>query len=195
VLSDVLHTVHGDFRLKEGHLAFDPQTKAMAGSIIVDSSSGKSGSTARDKRMTRDILEASRFPEMLFNPIGSSESIALSGTSDVDVTGSFVIHGQAHKITIPVHVQTSQNQVIATGQFLVPYVQWGMKNPSTFLLKLNDKVEIHFNAVGHIKAAANAAVPSSEDKVRIYLLCIDGASASGNDCPTELVQNLRFCDG
>ena len=151
VLSDVLHTVHGTFRLKEGHVSFDPDSNAMKGEIVVDAASGNSGSNARDKRMTRDILEAQRFPDIRFAPAGSVGSITPSGVSDVQVTGSFLIHGQAHSITIPMHVQISQNQVAARGKFLVPYVEWGMKNPSNFLLKVNDKVEIELNAVGEVE--------------------------------------------
>jgi polyisoprenoid-binding protein YceI len=123
----------------------------MKGEIVVDAASGSSGSNPRDKRMTRDILEAHRFPEIRFNPTASIGSISPSGLSDVQVTGSFVIHGQAHHITIPMHVEMSQDQGTATGKFVIPYVEWGMKNPSNFLLKVNDKVEIDLSAVGRIK--------------------------------------------
>ena len=151
VLGDILHTVHGTFRLKEGRVSFNPQSNAIKGEIVVDAASGNSGSKARDKRMTRDILEAQRFPEIRFNPTGSIGSISRNGVSDVQITGLFLIHGEAHNITIPMHVQIAQDQVTATGKFAVPYVGWGMKNPSNFLLKVNDKVEIDLNAVGRIK--------------------------------------------
>ena len=156
VLSDVLHTVHGTFRLKEGHVSLNPETNAMKGEIVVDAASGTSGSNARDKRMARDILEAQRFPEIRFSPSASVGSIAPSGVSDLQITGLFLIHGHAHNITIPMHVQISQDQVTATGKFFVPYVEWGMKNPSNFLLKVNDKVEIDLNAVGHIQRGSVA---------------------------------------
>jgi polyisoprenoid-binding protein YceI len=157
VLNDVLHTVHGTFRLKGGRVSFDPESDAMKGEIAVDAASGNSGSSARDKRMTRDILEAQRFPEIRFAPAAMVGSIAPNGVSDVQVTGSFLIHGQAHNVMIPMHVQISQDQVTATGKFLVPYVEWGMKNPSNFLLKVKDKVEIDLNAVGRIKRGSVTA--------------------------------------
>ena len=47
----------------------------------------------------------------------------------------------------------SQQEITASGKFIVPYVQWGMKNPSTFLLKVNDKVEIDLTAVGRVAGA------------------------------------------
>lgn len=152
-ISDTLHTVHGKFHLKEGHLSFDLGADGMSGDIIVDASSGDSGSGTRDTRMARDILEAERFPEIRFSPSSKSGSVAPSGASDVKVSGSFFIHGQAHEITVPMHVEISGHEVLARGTFVVPYVQWGMKNPSNFLIKVKDQVQINLTAVGHTRQA------------------------------------------
>lgn len=149
-VKDVLHTVHGTFQVKEGHLIVDAGTGAMSGNIVVNAASGNSGSPARDKRMTRDILQAHQFPEIRFDPSSATGSIQPDHASDIQVTGLFLIHGQSHKIRIPMHVQLSATEVIATGMFEVPYVAWGLKNPSTFLLKVNDSVQIDVKAVGHI---------------------------------------------
>jgi hypothetical protein len=35
------------------------------------------------------------------------------------------------------------------GIFEVPYVKWGMKNPSTLMLRVDDKVEITIHSVVH----------------------------------------------
>jgi polyisoprenoid-binding protein YceI len=152
-ISDTLHTVNGHFRLKEGHFSFDPGTNDMSGDIIVDASSGDSGSAARDKRMTRDILQAQYFPEIRFSPFRKTGSVAPSGASDVSVTGAFLIHGKPHEITVPMHVEISGHDVLARGTFIVPYVEWGMKNPGNFLVKVKEKVEISLTAVGHTTLA------------------------------------------
>lgn len=161
VLPDVLHTVHGTFKLERGHISFDPSSGAMAGDVIVDAASGNSGSAARDRRMTGRILEAQRYPEIRFAPTRFTGSISMNNTSTVDVAGSFLIHGQAHEITIPMQIRMSQDEISATSKFIMPYVQWGMKNPSNFLLKVSDKVELDLTVAGHINGprrhAANAA--------------------------------------
>jgi polyisoprenoid-binding protein YceI len=149
-LKDVLHVVRGTFQLKEGHVSFDPATGACNGTVVVEAASGNSGSTVRDKRMTRSVLEADRYPEIRFTPRQLAGSISFSAASTVEVSGSFSIHGQAHKITIPMQIRALQNEISAEGKFVVPYVQWGMKNPSNFLLKVNDTVEIEVIAVGLI---------------------------------------------
>jgi polyisoprenoid-binding protein YceI len=150
VVGDVLHTVHGTFQLKEGHIAFDSLKGTISGDIIVDAATGSSGNKIRDKRMTRDILEAQRYPDLRFNPTAYTGSVAMNGSSNIEVTGSFVIHGQSHEVTIPMQIQMSHEDVSAVGKFTVPYVQWGMRNPSNFLLKVNDKVEIELTAIGRV---------------------------------------------
>jgi hypothetical protein len=38
----------------------------------------------------------------------------------------------------------------ATVHFTVPYAKWGMKNPSTLFLRVNDSVEIDLMAAGTV---------------------------------------------
>ena len=48
-------------------------------------------------------------------------------------------------------MQASAGTVTATTRFTVPYVEWGMKNPSKFLLQVSKQVEIEVIAKGKIK--------------------------------------------
>src|SRR6202008_2227584 len=65
-LSDILHTVHGAFKLKRGTIRYDFASAKAAGEIVIDAQSGQSGSQARDQRMHKNILESDRFPEISF---------------------------------------------------------------------------------------------------------------------------------
>ena len=38
-----------------------------------------------------------------------------------------------------------------TGKFVVPFVDWGMKDPSNFLFKVDKTVEVQLVAAGHLK--------------------------------------------
>src|SRR5438067_1613725 len=62
-LSDPLHTVHGTFRLKRGSISFDTATGSASGEVVVDVTSGESGSGARDGRMHKSVLESAKYPE------------------------------------------------------------------------------------------------------------------------------------
>jgi polyisoprenoid-binding protein YceI len=146
-LGDALHTVHGTFKLKSGNLQFDPARGVLAGQVVVDAASGNSGSAARDNRMNNKILESARYPEIAFRPDRIQGKVAAEGASDVRVHGLFSIHGAEHELTVPAHVQFSGSELAADLKFTVPYVQWGMKNPSVLFLRVGDQVEIAVHAV------------------------------------------------
>ncbi len=148
-LGDVLHTVHGTFRLRAGHLEYDAGKQTISGMVTVDAASGDSGSTARDSRMKKNILEADRYPEITFQPTSVQGSVG-AAVAAVVVEGDFRIHGQSHALAIPMQVKTDHAVLTATGQFTVPYVAWGMKNPSTFLLRVDQNVAVRISAVGSI---------------------------------------------
>jgi len=147
VLADVLHTVHGTFLLKRGNMRFDVATGKASGELVVDAASGDSGSGARDRNMHQNILESARYPEIVFRPDRVEGKVTLQGTSHVGLHGTFSIHGAAHEITLPAVVENDDGQYIAVIAFAVPYVQWGMKNPSTLFLRVSDKVEISIHTV------------------------------------------------
>jgi len=150
-LSDVLHTVHGMFKLKSGTIRFDPSTGKASGAIVVDATSGESGNGSRDSKMHREILESSKFIEIVFTPDQVKGALSPQGSSRMEVSGQFHLHGQDHELTLPMDVQADGRQVQLTARFIIPYVQWGLKNPSTFILRVSDKVTIDIHAVGHME--------------------------------------------
>ncbi|HTW64914.1 MAG TPA: YceI family protein [Bryobacteraceae bacterium] len=146
-LHDVLHTVHGTFQLKEGHLGFDPDSGKASGEIVVDVTSGASGSEARDQRMHKNILQSRRFPDATFTPDHVDGKLALDAPSQVDVHGIFHLHGVDHDLTLHFQVERSGSAIIASTHFTIPYVQWGLKDPSNFLLKVDKTVEMDIKTV------------------------------------------------
>ena len=146
-LHDVLHTVHGAFKLKKGAIHWDPDSGKASGEIVVDVVSGASGSDARDSRMHKEILESQRYPEATFTPDQVNGKLAAEGQSQIDVHGLFKIHGADHELSLHIQVERLGAQYIASTHFVIPYVQWGMKNPSNFLLKVDKTVEMDIKAV------------------------------------------------
>jgi polyisoprenoid-binding protein YceI len=144
-----LHTVHGNFQLKRGTLSFDPQSGKASGELVVDATSGESGSPARDKRMHASILESAKYPEISFRPDRVDGRVATEGKSQVQLHGTFAIHGSEHEIVLPATVEAAAGQYSVNATFEVPYVKWGMKNPSTLMLRVSDKVEITIQTVVH----------------------------------------------
>jgi len=153
-VDSTLHTVHGDFRLKSGSIQFDDATGAASGELVVDSASGESGSNGRDKKMHKDILESPKYSDIVFTPQHVKGTVANEGKSTIEVEGILTMHGKSKPVTMPLELQLQNGNGSADGSFNVKYLEWGMKNPSTFILRVNDTVQIHVHAVGKITTGA-----------------------------------------
>jgi polyisoprenoid-binding protein YceI len=153
-LGDILHTVHGVFKLKSGKIEFDPATGAASGLIVVDATSGESGSDGRDHRMHKEILESPRFPEVTFTPQRMVGRVALQGPSQVEIQGMMKLHGGEHEIVLKAQVAPDGDHWNAQIHFVVPYVAWGLKNPSNFILRVNKEVAIDVQATGQLSGLA-----------------------------------------
>jgi polyisoprenoid-binding protein YceI len=151
-LGDVLHTVHGTFKMKGGEMLINPVTGEATGQLVIDATSGDSGSDARDSRMHKNILESGKYPEITLTSDRFDGKLNLQGDSEVQLHGRFGIHGSQHEITLSVKVHIRAQQLDADTQFPVPYQKWGMKNPSTFILRVDDTVQIQIHAVGRLSA-------------------------------------------
>jgi polyisoprenoid-binding protein YceI len=149
-LDSLVHTVHGTFKVKSADLWFDPATAKAGGRIVVDARSGESGSGARDSRMHKNILESQTYPEITFVPDRIEGTVKLDGDSSVGLHGAFTIHGGTHEVTMPVKTHVSEGQLTATLSYGVPYLSWGLKNPSTLFLKVSDTVNLEIHAAGEI---------------------------------------------
>ena len=148
-LKTSLHTVHGTFQLKSGKVSFDPQTRKVSGLLVVDATSGESGNSGRDSKMHKEILESQKYPEITFAPLEVAGDVQQQGDSQVRVRGTFRIHGQDHEIVIPVAIHCAGAELTMDTDFSIPYLSWGLKNPSTFILRASDTVQLSIDASGH----------------------------------------------
>jgi len=150
-LDTTLHDVHGTFQLKSGQIHFDKASGKASGAIIVDARSGDSENKSRDKKMHQEILESPKYPEIVFTPQQVRGSFDPQKASQVDVVGTFRMHGQDHDLTMTFAVQpASPARSQCDTHFTIPYVKWGMKDASTFLLHANDTVELEIRATAQI---------------------------------------------
>ena len=152
-LSGTGHEVHGTFHVASGAIQFDHAAGRISGSIVVSAASGDSGDKGRDKKMHSDVLDVEHYADVTFQPKSYKGTLAASGDSTIEVSGVFTLHGASHNITIPMQVRIEGANVTAKGSFIVPYVQWGLKDPSIFILKVAKEVRIDLNLAGNISAA------------------------------------------
>src|SRR5271169_2438582 len=106
--------------------------------------------------MNREILESSRYPEIIFSPSHVSGYVAGQESSTVQVAGTFMIHGGSHELTLTLPISVKSSSIEAHTSFPVPYVAWGMKDPSTLFLKVDKEVQIRISTVGDVQAPAES---------------------------------------
>jgi len=150
-LGTTLHAVHGTFVLKKGALQIDTSTGKAAGEIVVDATSGKSDNDSRDKKMHKDVLESTRFTDIIFRPDRVEGKLAPQGDSAVQVHGVFSLHGRDHEFTVPVQATLTADHWAGTAKFSIPFIEWGMKNPSTWILKVEHAVSVELELEGTVQ--------------------------------------------
>lgn len=143
-----LHTVHGTFNLKSGTVHFDPESGKAGGEIVVYATSGESGNSSRDARMHKEILETPKYPDAIFRPTMVEGKVSRTGDSDVKMHGVMKLHGKDYEMVVPVHAQLAAEHWTGTASFPVPYIEWGLKDPSNWLLKVKPIVDIEVEMAG-----------------------------------------------
>jgi polyisoprenoid-binding protein YceI len=152
-LPSSLHTVHGTFSVVRGAMNLDPESGKASGEVVVSATSGESGNDSRDAKMHKEILETAKYPEAVFHPTQVEGKVAATGPSDVKVHGTFSVHGADHEITALIHAEIAADTWKGTAKFDVPYVAWGIKNPSNFLLKADKVVSVEVEMTGRLQPA------------------------------------------
>jgi hypothetical protein len=142
--------VSGTFPVQSGSIEFDRNAAKLSGSVVVLAGGGKTGNGTRDKRMTREILKVEQYATVSFEPKTYTGTLAPSGDSNIQATGIFTLLGTAHEITIPIAVHLDGASATAKAHFVVPFVQWGVKDPSILFWKTDKEVAIDLNLVGTI---------------------------------------------
>jgi len=116
----------------------------------VAAGSGNSGEPSRDKNMNTNVLDTAHFAEVTFAPNSYQGAIATSGDSTIQVAGVFTLHGTPHDLTLPMQIHIEGTNLTAKGHFTVPYVKWGLKDPSIFILKVAKEVDIDLTLSGQV---------------------------------------------
>lgn len=144
------HHVTGTFHVQSGSVEFDRSAHSITGSVVVAAGSGSSGEASRDKKMNNEVLDVSHYSEISFVPQKFDGAIAPSGDSTIQVSGVFTLHGTPHDLTVPMEIHLDGGNLTAKTHFVVPYVKWGLKDPSVFILKVAKEVDIDLTLTGKV---------------------------------------------
>ena len=149
-LGATLHSAEGTIALASGQIRFDEATGAASGEVVIDAKSAETGNGMRDANMHRDVLASEQYPRIVFHP----ERIAVlrrdASSADVELTGSLEMHGVKRPLAVPAHLALAPERVGIEGKLRVDYVDWGVPDYSTFILRVDRFVDVTLKAEGRL---------------------------------------------
>lgn len=120
---------------------------------MLKATGGEIGNEKRDRAMHRKVLESDRFPEFVLRIERVEGDLAEQGTSDLKLGGFLSIHGLEHPVQLAVSVDVEGQHFTASGRLDVPYVEWGLRDPSLLILRVAKDVDVTVEAAGEIGGA------------------------------------------
>jgi len=118
--------------------------------VVVIAGSSKTGNDSRDKKMNKEILQVEQHATVSFEPKSYAGAIAQSGDSTIQVTGTFTLLGTPHELTVPMLIHLDGTAASVKAHFAVPYIQWGLKDPSFMFWKADKDVAIDLSLAGRL---------------------------------------------
>lgn len=147
-----LHKVGGRLAAKQGTIEIDLETGHAKGWILLDSTTAITGNRRRDRKMHEKILESLRFPDIVFSIDRVTGGVRPTGRSELQLHGTLDFHGTKRPFSLLAVANSDGQRVTATGTVVVPYLEWGLKDPSFFLLRVAKEVTVRVKVVGRVIA-------------------------------------------
>ncbi|HPC81792.1 MAG TPA: YceI family protein [Thermoanaerobaculaceae bacterium] len=147
-LQATLHTVEGSVPVVAGEIRFDRASGQASGRVELDARRAGTASPGRDRKMHAEVLESDRYPAIVLVP--NRVEVEEEGPEKVTVrlAGTLSIHGGDHPVELVAAVRREGDRIVADATLTVPYVAWGMRDPSVLLLRVAKQVEVRVHAVG-----------------------------------------------
>jgi polyisoprenoid-binding protein YceI len=150
-LEGTLHDVHGSLFLDHGEVRFDMETGQVSGEIVLDALRTVSGNAKRDKKMHKKVLESQTFPEIRFSATRIEGRLPTTGTETVTLHGKISIHGDDHDSILVAQISRDGDRLHATLNLSVPFVEWGMVDPSFLFFRVAKVVEVSIEMDGTLE--------------------------------------------
>ena len=145
-LKATMHTVHGTASLDHADFTIDTVSGAASGEAVVVSGSADTDSEKRDKKMHSKVLLSSEHQRIAIRAESIDGTLELEGTSEVVLVGTMELIGVEHPIRVPMTITIDGGSASVDATFTVPYVEWGLKDPSTFVLRVGKEVPVTIKA-------------------------------------------------
>lgn len=145
----------------EGEAIFSPEAPdearlkitIQAGSLSVTDNISDKDRRELERTMNQEVLETSKYPEILFESTKASASPAGEGQFAVNLVGTLTLHGVANSQAIAAQVSLMGDMLRAHGEFSVSQSAYGIKPVSVAggTLRVKDELKCAFDIVARKK--------------------------------------------
>ena len=148
------HHVDGTFHVQSGSIDFD---RTRANHLRLGGCRGRQRQQRRSGPGQEDELRRSRRGALCRNLLCAQElSGNRCGQRAIPPSKSAAyspLHGTPHDLTVPMQIHIDGTTLTAKTHFTIPYVKWGLKDPSIFILKVAKEVDIDLTLVGRLSSS------------------------------------------
>jgi len=159
-LGTTLFAIDGALGGASGQIRFDPATGEASGQITTDLRLARTGNRLRDWEMHRRVLESDRYPLAVFRVSHVIGTVQPSGPSDLVLAGIVTVHGSEHALAVTLRLSPAGDAMSGESAFEVPFVAWGLRDPSLLFLRVAPVVTVSVKAQGELRQEADAGRPS-----------------------------------
>lgn len=147
-LSTSFRVIHGKPNAWKGSVEVGPATPgAFNGRLQISAQSIETGNSRRDLDVRDKVLEAARFPEIVFEGKAYKGSLANfnpGATITAEVSGELTIHGVTKPIQSSLECAVLADHVVVAGAVPVYWKAFGLRDMSRLFMRVKDPMLIVF---------------------------------------------------
>jgi polyisoprenoid-binding protein YceI len=127
--------------------------RIRAGSLEVTGDIGSKDRREMEGMMNDDVLEVSKYPEILYESPGGAATQIGEGRYRIDMNGSLTLHGVKRGQPVSAQVTINGGMLRASGEFSLLQTDYGIKpvNAMGGTLKVKDELKFTFDIVARHK--------------------------------------------
>jgi len=150
-LKATAHTVHGTTTSVSGGVRVEPAADGslvLSGKIEIGAAWLRTGNDRRDATMHEKSLLTASFPTIVFAParFAPAGPAGADGATAGALEGRITIRGQTRPLTIAATLAPRGDRIETTGTFDVHWADFGVPDPSFFIVKIENVAHAHFRA-------------------------------------------------
>ena len=149
-LKATLHSVKGSFAAVGGRIDIQAEGR-LQGTIRLDAGTAQTGNGRRDRKMHEQVLLSERFPLIELQLQSWSGELSESG-GRVAVRGTLVLQEREHAVETEVDVKRQGDRFSGRAELEIPYVEWGLEDPSAGPLRVGKVVRVRVDLAGRLEA-------------------------------------------